>query len=118
MLDVLHWLPAEQRISYRIASLVWRCLVGIAPVYLRELCCPTLSAMSSRSLRSSQPGFLLVPIARTSTKQIRAFSVVGPSTWKGLPSELRIFNRTTSPAFFSHLKTALFDRAGVGSASE
>ena len=32
--------------------------------------------------------------------------------------QLRIFNRTTSPAFFSHLKTALFDRAGVGSASE
>src|SRR6218665_1955679 len=30
MLDVLHWLPAEQRISYRIASLVWRCLVGLA----------------------------------------------------------------------------------------
>src|SRR6218665_274998 len=47
MLDVLHWLPAEQRISYRIASLVWRCLVGLAPVYLRELCCPALSAMGS-----------------------------------------------------------------------
>src|SRR6218665_1509579 len=27
MLDVLYWLTAEQRISYRIASLVWRCLV-------------------------------------------------------------------------------------------
>src|SRR6218665_3397328 len=66
---------------------------------LRELCCPPLSAMSSRSLRSSQQGLLLVPFARTSTKQIRAFSVVGPSTWNGLPSELRIFNRTTSPAF-------------------
>src|SRR6218665_2072583 len=102
MLAVLHWLPAEQRISYRIASLVWRRLVGLAPVYLhvylRELCCPPLSAMSSRSLRSSQQGFLLVPFARTSTKQIRAFSVVGPSNWNGLPSELRIFNRTTSPA--------------------
>src|SRR6218665_3777248 len=109
MLDVLHWLPAEQRISYRIASLVWRCLVSLAPVYLRELCCPPLSAMSSRSLRSSQQGLLLVPFARTSTKQIRAFSVVSPSTWNGLTSELRIFNRTTSPAFFSHLKTALFD---------
>ena len=35
-----------------------------------------------------------------------------------MATELRIFNRTTSPAFFSHLKTALFDRAGVGSASE
>src|SRR6218665_3201406 len=33
MLDVLHWFPAEQRISNRIASLVWRCLVGLAPVY-------------------------------------------------------------------------------------
>src|SRR6218665_3266480 len=65
MLDVFHWLPAEQRISYRIASLVWRCLVGLAPVYLRELCCPPLSAMSSRSLRSSQQGLLLVPFART-----------------------------------------------------
>ena len=47
-----------------------------------------------------------------------SFSVVGPSTWNGVPSELRIFNRTTSPAFFSHLKTALFDHAAVGSASE
>src|SRR6218665_3804529 len=104
--------------SHRIASLVWCCLVGFALVYLRELCCPPLSAMISRSLRSSQQGLLLVPLARTSTKQIRAFSVVGPSTWNGLPPELRIFNRTTSLAFFSHLKTALFDRAGVGSASE
>src|SRR6218665_3209776 len=111
-------IPAEQRISYMIASLVWRCLVGLAPVNLRELCCPPLSALSSRSLRSSQQGLLLVPFALTSTKQIRAFSVVGPSTWNSLPSELCIFNRTTSPAFFSHLKTALFDRAGVGSASE
>src|SRR6218665_844485 len=126
-MDRQHWLPAEQRISYIIASLVWRCLVGFAPVYLRELCCPPLSAMSSRCVlyvlfqifsSSSQQGLLLVPFRRTSTKQIRAFSVVGPSTWNGLPSELRIFNRTTSPAFFSHLKTALFDRAGVASASE
>src|SRR6218665_803068 len=63
-LDVLHWIPAEQRISYRIASMVWRCLLGLASVYLRELCCPLLSAMSSRSLRSSQQGLLLVPVAR------------------------------------------------------
>src|SRR6218665_3867253 len=104
MLDVLHWLPAEQRISYRIASRVWRCLLGLASVYLRELCCPPLRAMSSRSLRFSQQGLLLVPFARTSTKQIRAFSVVGPLTWNGLPSELSIFNRTTSPAFFFTLR--------------
>jgi|SRR6218665_703063 len=72
----------------------------------------------SRSLRSSQQGLLLVPFAHTSAKQSHAFSVMGPSIWNGLPSQLRIFPRALSPAFFSQLKTALFSRAGVGSASE
>jgi len=45
--------------------------------------CSLLSAMSSRSLRSSQQGLLLI---RTSTKQSGAFAVVRPSTWNGLPS--------------------------------
>ena len=118
MLDVLHWLPSEQRIAYRTAALVWRCLLGFAPAYLRELCCPVLSARGSRSLRSSEQALLLVPFARTSTMQNRAFSVGGPSTWNGLPLELRLVPRTFSPTFFSHLKTVLFGRAGVGSASE
>ena len=80
--------------------MVWRCLLGLAPLYLRELCCPLCSAMSSRSLHSSQQGLLLVPFARTSAKQSRAFSMVGPSIWNGLPSQLRIFPRALSPVFF------------------
>jgi len=36
--EVLHWLPFSQGISYRIASLVLRCLVGQAPSYLCDLC--------------------------------------------------------------------------------
>ena len=91
-------------ILYRIASLVWRCILGLAPLYLRELCCPLLSAMSSRSLRSSQQGLLLVLFARTATKQSRVFPVVGPSILNGLPSHLRIFIRTLSPAFFLTLR--------------
>src|SRR6218665_1585599 len=51
MRDVLPWLPFPQRISYRIVSLVWRCLPGWAPSYLRELC---LSSCTGRcTLRSS-----------------------------------------------------------------
>src|SRR6218665_1084143 len=34
MRDALHWLPIAQRICYRIAVLVWRCLLGSAPVTL------------------------------------------------------------------------------------
>src|SRR6218665_993765 len=104
MLDILHWLPAEQRISYRIAFIVWRCLLVLAPLYLHELCCPLMSAMSSRSLCSSQQGLLLVPFACTSTKQSRAFSIVGPSIWNGLPSHLRTLPRALSPAFFLTLR--------------
>ena len=88
MRDVLHWLPSEQRISYRLAALVWRCILGFASAYLRELCCPVVSARGSRSLRSSEQGLLLVPFARTSTMQKRAFFVVGPTTWNGLPLDI------------------------------
>src|SRR6218665_951277 len=57
MRDELHWLPFPQRISYRIASLVWRCLSGWASSTLRELCCP-LSSCTLRTLRSSVHGNL------------------------------------------------------------
>src|ERR1043165_6699794 len=80
---VLHWLPLLQRISYRIIALVWRSLLGLAPAYLRDLCCPTSSAQGRRSLRSTERGVLMVPFARTATKQNRAFSVVGPSLGTG-----------------------------------
>src|SRR6218665_3551735 len=30
MLDGLHWLPFQQQIIFRIAALVWRCLLGLA----------------------------------------------------------------------------------------
>src|SRR6218665_2831034 len=49
--------------------MVWRCLLGLTPLYLRELCCPLHSAMSSQSLRSSQQDLLLVPFAHPSAKQ-------------------------------------------------
>ena len=37
MLEVLHWLPVRQRVLYRIASMVWRCQLGLAPTYLIDL---------------------------------------------------------------------------------
>src|SRR6218665_931309 len=37
-LNVLHWLPVRQRIQYRVASLVWRCQLGLALAYLMDLC--------------------------------------------------------------------------------
>src|SRR6218665_2532094 len=98
---------------------LWKCLIIDA---LNQDLREKQSAFTKKIERlcrcSSQQGLLLVPFARTSAKQSRAFSVVGPSTWIGLPSQLRTLPRALSPAFLSQLKTALFSRAGVGSASE
>src|SRR6218665_2043686 len=53
MRDKLHWLPIARRISYRIAVLVWWCLLGSAPGYLCELCRLVFGLHGRRPLRSS-----------------------------------------------------------------
>src|SRR6218665_53865 len=73
---------------------------------------------STRHLRLAEQGLLHVPFARTSTMQSRAFSVVGPLVWNGLPLALRSLPGVFSQKFLQQLKTTLFGRAGVGSASE
>src|SRR6218665_2786259 len=120
MLDagLLHWLPLQQRITFRIGAMVWRCILGLAPAYRRDLCHPTPGTRGCSSLRSSEQGLLFVPFARTSTTQARPFSVVGPSVWNGLQLSQRLIPRILSDTFYSNLKTLLFSRARVGSASE
>ena len=85
-------------IGFHIGSLPWSGAACLT-LFLSKWC-PLLSAKSSRSLHSSQQGLLLVPFARNPTKQIRAFSVVGPSTWNALPCELRIFENFSKYAVF------------------
>src|SRR6218665_324417 len=118
LLEVLHWLPIRQRIEYRVASMVWRCQLGLAPTYLIDLYRPVSGPRSSRSLRSSERGLLSVPFARTTIMQSRACSVVAQTVWNSLPPALRLLPKTLSDTFYNQLKTVLFDRAGVGNTSE
>src|SRR6218665_3025152 len=118
MRDVLHWLPVQQRIQYRISSIVWHCVLGNTPSYLLELFILTSACSGHRSLRSASKGDFLVPRARTATRQKRASLIVGPSVWNDLPSELRFLPLDLSSSFYKLLKTLLFGRAWAGSASE
>jgi len=61
---------------------------------------------------------LLVPRAKTATRQRRAFSIVGPSTWNGLPLEIRLLPKNYESAFCRLLKTDLYRRGWAGGASE
>ena len=118
MRDVLHWLPYPQRIVYHISALVRRCIEGLAPSYLRELCCSTVTIQRRISLCSCAQAELLVPCTRTVIRQRRAFSVAGPTAWNGLPVVLRLMPVTHSALFLFSVKTALFDRGWAGSAPE
>ena len=115
MRDVLHWLPVSQRISYRIAALVSRCVPGCAPSYLRDLCRPVSDVAARRVLRSATKGMLLVPRARLSIGQRRPFSIVGPSIWNDLPLDLRSLLAVRPTGYItSHLSPFSLVVAGLG----
>src|SRR6218665_707074 len=105
-------------IVYRISALVRCCTEELAPSYLREICCSTVTIQLRISLRSSAQLELLVPRTRTVIRQRRAFSVAGPTAWNGLLVALRLTPVAQSALFLSSLKTTLFDRGWVVSAPE
>jgi len=102
MRNVLHWHQVQQRIHYRISSIVWHCVLGNAPSYLLELFILTLACSGG------------LCGACTTTRQKRAFSIVGPSVWNGLPSDLRSLSRDLPSSFYKLLRLSSLAEPGLG----
>ena len=84
----LHWLPVQERIEYKILTLVFKCIVGKAPAYLRDMI--PERGMWQKGLRSNRDHkFLMVPQTRRQTFAMRSFSVVGPTLWNSLPNTIK-----------------------------
>ena len=77
ILATLHRLPVRQRVIFKTATLVWKCVHDAAPRYLADLCVPAASTDGRRQSRSAVSGPLLVPWTRTST----GFAAYDPRTW-------------------------------------
>ena len=93
-------------IQYKIATLVNKCLRGLASPYLAELCRSVVHITGRRHLRSAASGKLHVQ--RTATAIGRTnFAVSGPETWNSLPAELRLSTLSTA-TFARRLKAHLF----------
>lgn len=82
-LDRLHWLKIEERIEYKVALIVFKCLHGLAPAYLVDLIQPCSSA--GRRLRSSTTNTLQVVRMNLSLGLYSSFASVGPRVWNTLP---------------------------------
>ena len=104
----LHWLPVEQRITYKLCLFMHHIHTGQAPHYLSD-CVSTVSSLSGRyQLRSTGSADYVLPGTRTRFGE-RGFSYCGPAAWNTLPSDLHHITDTST--FRKRLKSVLFDRA-------
>jgi len=105
--DELHWLDVPDRVFFKLAVTVHRCLNGRAPPYLSDYCVPAAGVDTRQHLRSANRQLLAVPRYRLNTYGRQAFSVAGPTVWNSLPDF--IWDPTISADFFRRLlKTYLF----------
>ena len=101
----LHILPVYVRSEFKILVLVFKCLHGLAPVYLTDL---LKVHTSNRCTRSSKINNLHVPFTKFTTFADRSFSIAGPRLWNSLPQNVKDITNLTS--FKIHLKTHLYKR--------
>jgi hypothetical protein len=104
ILRELHWLPVSQRIVYKVLTIVFKALHGLAPLYIEELL--HFKPVTERSMRSNNQRYLVVPRVRTVTYGDRNFRVFAPVLWNNLPIAIR--NCEELNEFKKHLKTHLF----------
>ena len=114
--DDLHWLNVPQCVTFKVCMTVYKCLHGLAPPYLAELCVPVADVGARRRLRSASRGLLDSPRFNMSNYGRRAFSFAGPRAWKSLPEYLR--QASSFSVFKRFLKTYLFKSQNASSALE
>ncbi|XP_078799361.1 uncharacterized protein LOC144990211 [Oryzias latipes] len=104
--SLLHWLPVDSRIEFKILLLTYKSLHGMAPSYIKDLIVPY---HPMRTLRSQNAGLLVVPRISKSTVGGRAFSHQAPVLWNKLPAHGREADSVST--FKVRLKTFLFGQA-------
>jgi len=107
LLASVHWLPIRQRVTYKLADLVYRSLHETSPTYL--------SYTATWSLRSSSAHLLVEPRLRT-TLASRGFRFAGLRIWNSLPNHIKLVPSFSS--FRSRLKTYLFSSSSTFRASD
>ena len=108
LLRELHWLHFPERINYKLALLVFKCLNGLAPPYLACEFRRVADTESRQRLRSALTAELIIPQVRRATIGGRAFPVAAAHVWNSLPPS--VTSSSSLIVFKSRLKTELFTR--------
>ena len=107
LLYSLHWLPVRERIEYKTATIVFKCLNDLAPSYLSELIHENYKPRSLRS--SNDTSLLFIPKKNLKSYGDRSFEYCGPKVWNALPRSLR--EKDSLMSFKCALKKFLFIKA-------
>jgi len=89
VLRSLHWLPVRQRITFKVATIVHKCLNGRAPVYLSND--QQYAGQRRTGMRSASAALMEVLRSRTAVGD-RSFSIAGPQVWNTRPASVRDIN--------------------------
>jgi hypothetical protein len=106
--DHLHWLPVPQRVTFKLCTLAFKCIHGLAPNYLARMCSSVATVPARAGLRSAASGRLLIPDTHMSTVGRRGFYYACPAAWNSLPPTLTADSSLSLPTFKKQLKTFLF----------
>jgi len=87
MLQDLHWLLSPERIAFKLAVLIYRCLHGLAPRYLSDYI-QRIADSNCRRLQSSSSSQLVIRCTLLSTVGNRAFPVAGSRLWNSVPNDI------------------------------
>ena len=105
LLKELHWLPIEDRVSFKTLVYVYKSLNGLSPQYIQDCFMVNSPSDEATRTRSADNKSLLVPRFRKCAGE-KAFSIAAPRLWNTLPVEIR--NASSLDSFKSMLKTHLF----------
>jgi len=108
LLQKLHWLKVKHN-EYELAVFVYRCLHGLATLYLANDLRRVADHGSRRRLRSASTYVLVVHPSRLSTVGDRVFPVAAARVWNSLSDFVTA--STSLPMFKRHLRTVLFAKS-------
>ena len=103
ILAELHWLPVRARITFKIATLVFKIRTTHQPPYLDAL---VVDYIPARTLRSASKILLREERPRTAIGA-RSFRHTAAKTWNGLPDNIR--QSQSLATFRTHLKKHLYE---------
>ena len=101
----LHWLPIEERITYKILVITFKCLNGTGPQYLADL----ISVHNCNRVLRPRGIELNYSKYKNKTHGGRSFKSAAPILWNKLPQTVRA--STTQEQFKRKLKSHLFEKA-------